>query len=183
MSKRSKHDAPELAEFVALLTDHQLMLRGYIRSLIPNASDVRDVLQNTNLVLWEKRGDFKRGSNFKAWAFTVARYRSFEHRKKMKRDHRLVFDDRLIELIEQTPHDWSDELLDQQHRALEQCLRGLKSRDRALIDSRYGKLETLVDFARRDGRSEGSLRVTLNRLRTVLRDCIDGKMKQGEVQV
>ena len=43
---RSEHDDRELGQFVQLLTDHQAVIRGYIRVLIPNDSDIRDVLQN-----------------------------------------------------------------------------------------------------------------------------------------
>jgi len=42
-------------EFVSLLTDHQEVMRSYIISLIPGSPDVRDVLQEVNIVLWEKK--------------------------------------------------------------------------------------------------------------------------------
>ena len=51
---RKKTKPEPLSEFITLLTEHQPVLRGYIRSLLPNASDIQDVLQNTNIVLWER---------------------------------------------------------------------------------------------------------------------------------
>ena len=171
----------DLAEFVRLLVGHQALLRGYIRTLIPNCDDIRDVLQNTNLVLWERRMDYVPGSSFKAWAFAVARLRALEHRRSLRRDHKLVFDDHLLDLLAGTAEHSQDlERLERKRRALRQCLGRLKPKDRALIACRYSGDCTLEDYARADGRSAGSLRVILNRLRTVLRTCIERHLATGE---
>lgn len=165
-----------MTEFVRLLTQHQALIRNYIRALIPNASDIPDILQNTNLALWEHREDFKLGTSFKAWAFTVARFRALEHRRKLQRDHRLVFAESLIDLIDQTAYDWDAAQLEKSHAALDHCLSKLKPRDRDLIVARYGSPATLGEYASQDGRSAGSLRVILNRLRSLLRLCIAERM-------
>lgn len=55
-----------------------------------------DILQEVNIVLWEKRKSFKPGSNFGAWACTVARYKVLEHRRaEARRNGFLVFNDEL----------------------------------------------------------------------------------------
>ena len=41
--------------FVTSLTDSQDLLYAYILSLFPDVDLARDVLQETNLVLWRKR--------------------------------------------------------------------------------------------------------------------------------
>jgi RNA polymerase sigma-70 factor (ECF subfamily) len=179
-----KPASPELAEFVRLLTEHQAVLRGYIRALIPSASDVGDVLQNTNLALWERRRDFVPGSNFKAWAFTLARYRALEHRRALRRDHRLVFDDELLDLLAKTAeHGFDADGLERKRRALNHCLKQLKDRDRALLASRCSRGCTLEEYSLADGRSPGSLRVILNRLRTILRRCVEDRLAlEGDVR-
>ena len=60
------------AVFVELLTQHQRKLYGYIYTLVPNATDSDDLLQETNLVLWKKRSEYKLGTNFMAWACRIA---------------------------------------------------------------------------------------------------------------
>lgn len=179
-----KPTSPELAEFVRLLTEHQAALRGYIRALIPSASDVGDVLQNTNLALWERRRDFVPGSNFKSWAFTLARYRALEHRRALRRDHRLVFDDELLDLLAKTAgHGFDADSLERKRLALNHCLKQLKSKDRALLASRYSGDCTLGEYSLADGRSPGSLRVILNRLRTILRRCVEDRLAlEGDVR-
>lgn len=178
--KKKQHTPADLQTFVSLLTDHQSVLRGYIRSLLPQTTEVRDVLQNTNLTLWEQRERFEPDSNFKAWAFAIARYRVMDHRKKMKKDKQLVFGDQLFELIEKKSH--SKDTLDQERKqqALSTCLQQLKPQDQALISARYISNTPLESYAIKDGRTHGSLRVTLNRLRTILRDCITQQISLGK---
>jgi DNA-directed RNA polymerase specialized sigma24 family protein len=63
-----KDNPEELQAYVTLMTKHQSRLRVFIRSLLPGSPDVEDVLQNTNVVLWQKRTEFEHGRNFLAWA-------------------------------------------------------------------------------------------------------------------
>lgn len=174
-----KDQPTELSDFVTQLTNIQVVLRGYIYTMIPNVSDIRDVLQNTNLYLWEHRDDFEKGTNFKAWAFSVARYRCFEHRNKMKKEGLKVFDEQLINLIEDAQYDWDASKSERKHHALAVCLTKLKAKDKDLITARYSTKTPLNEYSQYDGRSPGSLRVVLNRLRTVLRQCIDKKLATG----
>ena len=55
-------------EYVALIAGSQPALRGLLRALIRQASDVDDVLQETNTVLWRKRQEFDRDRPFLPWA-------------------------------------------------------------------------------------------------------------------
>jgi RNA polymerase sigma-70 factor (ECF subfamily) len=57
-------DPHRIQQFVALLTDHQETLRSYIISQLPGSPDVRDVLQEVNITLWERRDDFEGGVQF-----------------------------------------------------------------------------------------------------------------------
>ncbi|MFC4991691.1 sigma-70 family RNA polymerase sigma factor [Rubritalea tangerina] len=157
------------------------MIRGYIRTLIPNASDVPDVLQVTNLVLWERREEFESGSNFKAWAFTIARYRAMNHRKKQLRSKELVLDDKVIDVLETSLPEESSFQVERQQVALEQCLERLRDKDRELIQYRYSAETSVEEYSRKVGRSSASLRVTLNRLRDALRQCMKTRLEGGTV--
>lgn len=58
--------------FVQLLTAEQLRLLHYIAKLLGDPNEAQNVLQETNLVLWRKSGEFQAGTNFSAWAHNVA---------------------------------------------------------------------------------------------------------------
>ena len=86
--------------FVQELTKHQSRLRGLIRCLLFRSEHVEDVLQETNLLLWNKADQFQPGTSFWAWASEVARYQVLTHWKKLGRD-RHVFDEVLVNELAQ----------------------------------------------------------------------------------
>lgn len=170
------------SQIVALLTEIQLPLHHYVHSLMPGDFSAKDVAQQTNAKLWEKRADFTPGTNFKAWAFSIARYEVLNYRKRLARDARLglVFSSELEDVMtEELTHEPDD--LDQRQDALWQCLNKLRPVDKELILSRYFKNETLQDFANQVGRSAGGLKVTLHRLRSSLQTCIEENLTSKEV--
>lgn len=164
------------APFVTQLTAHQLALQLYVRSLLPGDGCASDVVQQANAKIWEKRTDFEPGTNFKAWAFSIARYEVLNHRKRQARDARLVFSDELEQVI-------ASELvstnIDFQERseALRECLGKLRQKDRQLLLHRYSSRGTLAEYADTIGRSLGGLKVTLHRLRSVLLLCIERRLE------
>jgi RNA polymerase sigma-70 factor (ECF subfamily) len=167
-------------QIVALLTDHQVALRLYVQSLMPGNAAARDVAQQANTTLWKKRADFELGTNFKAWAFAIARYEVLNYRKQQARDaKRLVFSNELeATFAEELPQ--HSENLDQRHDALKVCLTKMRPKDRDLILHRYFESTPLKEYAGKVNRSVGSLKVTLYRLRNALQKCIEGEIQPGE---
>ncbi|MEO6739365.1 MAG: sigma-70 family RNA polymerase sigma factor [Chthoniobacteraceae bacterium] len=176
------NDSERESQFVALLTEHQLGLRLYVQSLLPGESAAKDVAQQANATLWQKRADFTLGTNFKAWAFSVARYEVLNFRKRQARDSRLVFSDELEETFAEELAGHSDEL-ERRHAALRQCLGKLRPKDRELLMHRYAKAGTLQDFAAIAGQTVGGLKVTLHRLRNALLACIQKQLGNQEAEV
>lgn len=174
-------DQPHIDDdFVAQLTATQLPMLLYVRSLLPGdpgGSD--DVAQQANAVLWRKRADFVPGTNFKAWAFAVARYEVLNHRKKQARESRLMLSKELEETIAQEIAERSDDEHLRQE-ALQVCLDKLRPKDRELLMQRYGKEVTLKEYANHVDRSVNGLKVTLHRLRSRLLDCITHQLKAEE---
>lgn len=158
------------AEFVASLTDVQPSLFLFVRSLMPGESTATDVAQQTNSKIWEKRREFEPGTNFKAWAFSIARYEVLNFRKQQVRDRRLFFSDELENTITEELSQENDASLN--HDALKHCLSKLKTSDQDLIMHRYASKGTLAEFATQVGQSTGGLRVKLHRLRNTLLECI-----------
>lgn len=167
------------SRFVNELTTNQLSLSLYVRSLLPGDSAAHDVAQQANAKIWEKRGEFELGTNFKAWAFSIARYEVLNYRKRQSRDARLVFSDDLEQTIATELVDTPDDM-QERHEALQSCLQKLRPEQRDLLLHRYAKSGTLADYAAEVGRSVGSLKVTLHRLRTSLLGCIEGRIRSEE---
>ncbi|KAA5537548.1 sigma-70 family RNA polymerase sigma factor [Roseiconus nitratireducens] len=176
---RPEVSSDEQAEFVALLTASQGAIALTIRALMPGERQVEEVVQQTNAKLWQKRGDFQRGTNFRAWASAIARYEVLNFRKQQARDARLTFSDELTRCIADEVPQMQDDLSDQQ-LALRKCLGELKTESRDLLLSRYRGDESISQLSARLGRSVGGLRVTLSRLRTALLRCIQRRLDSAE---
>jgi RNA polymerase sigma-70 factor (ECF subfamily) len=70
------------SEFVLLITSHQAAIYAYVLTLLPDRVAAQDILQETNLVLCRKRDEFEPGTNFKAWAFSIAYWQTMAHLKR-----------------------------------------------------------------------------------------------------
>ena len=176
------NDGPQTTEFVAALTEIQLSLRLYMQSLMPGDAAAHDVMQQANATLWRKRDEFALGTNFRAWAFSVARYEVLNHRKQQARDSRLVFGEELEQLLAVDLSERPDDT-ERRHEALRGCLEKLRQQDRELLLHRYtATAGTLDDFAQRMGRSVGGLKVTLHRLRNALLGCIEKQLAITEAE-
>lgn len=162
---------------MADLAAHQAEVRAYIQSLMPGDPAMEDVLQRTNIVAWKKRSKFKRGTNFRAWMFSVARLEVRAHRKECKRKSWLVVDDELAQRITETMEATAEvQPMEDLRLALEKCLKKLKPVERELVDHRYYSDQTLDEFARARHRTVGALKVSLFRIRAVLKRCIESEI-------
>lgn len=144
-------DATVQAEFVGQIARHQAALHAYIISLMPGVDGVDDVLQETNLVLWEKRGTFRPGTSFKAWACAIARFKVMNHRRKMARLGARLFDEALAEQLATECKAGAEEF-DNRLKALNGCLGRLKDQERQLVEHRYFSGSTLEGFSKDCGR-------------------------------
>lgn len=163
-------DPESTARFVQLLTGLQSRLYAYLCTLLVRAEDARDVLQETNVVLWKKSADYDPTRPFEPWAFRFAHWQALAWRKRQSRD-RLVFDDTTFEsLAGEVPQVGTaeDEL-----RALEDCLGKLPEKQRQLIKRRYSGGESVNAIADAESKPANAVAALLYRTRKLLADCID----------
>lgn len=171
-----KTESIDLQVYVEMMIAHQDRMRAFIYSLMPGSPNVGDVLQNTNAVLWQKRGSFDVNTNFTAWAFRIARYQTMHQLDRDKRDGRLVFSDDLLEAIASPAPE--DPVHNRLLQALDGCMDKLSDHQRSLIRARYSPGQSLEKLAETLGRSSGSLRIALHRIRDVLKICVEDSLAQ-----
>ncbi len=182
MKSQSSDSDRDEREFVNLLIAHQSLIRAFVISLLPGAVEVDDVIQNTNEVLWTKRNTFTLGTNFKAWALTTARFQVMAQQQKMRAEKRAPLDDDVLALVAEAAEAMHAGEINRQLEDLQECLSLLPMRDQELILHRYWKRSGLGDYARASGRSVGSIKVALYRIRESLRDCLERKSKLREAR-
>lgn len=161
-------------EFMQLLTGMQSRLYAYICSMIGDATGSLDVLQETNVVLWDKAGEYDPDRPFPPWAFRIAYLQVLAYRKRCVRS-RLVFDENLIS-------EMTEEFLsrDEDHtlllEALDCCLEKLPGFRRELIDCRYARGESVDQIAKRLRKAPNVISASLYRVRKVLLSCIESRL-------
>lgn len=139
----------------------------------------RDVVQQTNLVLCQKAGEYDRSREFGPWACGIAYFEVLSFRKKHARERdKLVFDDEQLQRVAAAAHEAATGV-DDRVRALESCMERLPEKYRALLRERYEGGRKPEEIGRRLGRPAGSIRQTLFRARLILLDCIQARLAPG----
>jgi RNA polymerase sigma-70 factor, ECF subfamily len=163
-------------EFVRLLAAHELRLSVYVHTLVPLWNDAEDVLQNTKVRLWEQFDQFQAGTDFAAWAFTVAGYMVRTYRKRCQRQ-RLCFGDDLLQKIAQ--HASPTSTTGEDHvSALVECVRTLSETSRQLLRFFYTDRQKVKDIARQLGQTSAATYQALSRTRRSLLECVEKRLHE-----
>jgi len=165
----------DLKQFTAQLINVQSRLRAVLMVLLADRDAMEDVLQETNAVLWDKRGEFEPGTNFNAWACKVAYYEVLNYRKRKRRSF-LHAGPQVLDDLAAVSSRMSDDY-DRRERALHECMDGLSEEHRQLVRRRYAEEATLTALAESLGRPVESLYTTLYRIRRAMADCIQQKLE------
>lgn len=166
--------------FVQLVVNHQPALRAFVLSMLPGSPEVDDVIQETNAEIWTKRGDFRIGTNFKSWMFSVAKFKVMSVWRDQQRRKVWAVPEETLNLLVERIEEGALADTESRHNALRFCLDRLRAEDRLLILNRYIDGRNLDRLARESGRKKESLKVSLHRIRTALKVCMNRRIQMGE---
>jgi RNA polymerase sigma-70 factor, ECF subfamily len=156
-------------EFMALWTANARSIFAYILTLEPQWTNAEDILQETSVMLWEKRNEFLPNSNFRAWACKIAHFKvleSIRHARVVTLADETLFDSLAATI------DSRCEIHEARFEALSHCIRKLSQRDRKLLKMRYAKEGVVKTMAERMGLNVIALYRSLRRIHENLFDCI-----------
>jgi RNA polymerase sigma-70 factor (ECF subfamily) len=166
-------------EFVELLQRNTGTILAYTNALLLNWDDAEDVFQETCVVLWRKFDEFQPGSNFTAWALSIARNKAMDFQKSRSR-RRAYFTPELQAVlmadVAQPEQPVADDGLD----ALSRCMALLDEGDRNMVRLSYGDGVRVRQLAARLGRSPQSVHNSLRRIRTALMECVRRTMNRED---
>lgn len=161
-------------QFVALFVRHEAAIHSFVITLLPDRADAEEVVQQASMTMWRKFDEFSPGTNFRNWAFQIAKYAALNHIAKVRRDrHR--FQVELLEMLADRASQRSEQL-ELQRRALAHCIEKLPAEERQLLAGCYGEGATIRGFAEALGRSSNAVYKQLNRLRANLLKCVEGRL-------
>jgi RNA polymerase sigma-70 factor, ECF subfamily len=171
-------DPNRTEEFVALSSGPQRQVLGYIFTLVRDMDDAEDVLQQTNLVLWRRFGDYQSGTDFMRWACHVAHLQvlTFLRTKRRNPSH---LDEQLLQQLADKRLARSS-VYEHYRDGLKMCMDRLSTTDRDLLQLCYDGDLSIKEIAARLDRSADSIYHSLRRIRYVLLECINRAVVREE---
>lgn len=154
----------------------QPAVEAYLGSLVRDRAQAEDLLQQVALTATEKFDDYDPQRSFTGWALGIARNKTLQYFESSKAD-RLRFGQDLVMQLAETHERLADEG-QPRAQALDDCMAKLPEQSLALLKRRYiqnlkpGKIADMI------GVSANSVRISLHRIRTALRQCIERRVKQ-----
>jgi RNA polymerase sigma-70 factor (ECF subfamily) len=134
-------------------------------------------VQETFLTVTAKAEQFERGTNFRAWAWMIARYKALQALEKRAAPHER-FAPEVIEAL--CAHEASEQSPDEERmRWLTLCMEALAPRAREAVRLRYEQAQRPPEVARSMGWRVEAVHVALSRARIFLRDCVTQKMTEA----
>jgi RNA polymerase sigma-70 factor, ECF subfamily len=165
-------------EFLKLLLKHQMEVKGFIGSVVPDRHLRDDVFQEVAVILWQQMDSYDPSRPFAAWARGIAANKILQMREKNAR-FPLPFSPETIEAL-RDEFDRTEPAGSEQLDALRECLHELPPHSRRLLELRYERNLACEQIAQETQRTLDAVYQTLSRLRTKLEECVRKRLAQTE---
>lgn len=161
-------------EFVALYVRHEPAVFSFVLGMVGRSADAEDVVQRASMTMWRCFDRFKPGTNFRNWAFQVAKNEALNYLTRARRD-RHVFSEKMIELLASDNTEEADKL-EARRRALDSCVEKLSRDDHEIVTGCYAEGATVQSYAKLKGGTANRFYKKLNRIRGKLHRCIEAQL-------
>lgn len=156
--------------FGEILRLHQGRVRAYLRRYVFDADLADDLAQETFLAAYRGMSSRNPAAPLDLWLLGIARNRVLSH---------LRDESRRRERLRAALAAWSAERAEaaglekeRETGALRDCLRSLPPHGAEMLADHYERRRSSAEIARRSGKTDGAVRMTLLRLREALKSCV-----------
>lgn len=170
--------------FSDLVRLYQAKIRTYLYRFLSNreSETVDDLAQETFLTAYRNLSAYAGETPFELWLIRIAKNRALtylrnEQRRRAREDAALesALSGWLAGRMDSKEGELSQH--EQRLKALQACLERLPERSAHLIRDHYLRGRSGVELSRETGKKEGTIWVTLLRIRQALRECIQVRLK------
>jgi RNA polymerase sigma-70 factor (ECF subfamily) len=160
------------SEFVKRLMEHRSMLHSFVYALLRDPHLTEDILQEVAVVLWSKYSEFTPGTDFGAWARSVA-YREVLSARRSEARARRYMDDACAQQILAAYQRREESVDTASHRlALRRCMGQLNSDLRDIMRCRYALSMSSREIAQKFSRTAQAVDAIVYRIKKLLSDCV-----------
>jgi len=164
----------DVSQFIKLLTSHQVRLRAFALSLIPHWADAEEVIQEANLVMWQKFDQFKLGTSFFSWACRIIHLTAKDFRKRQARS-KIRFGEEFMDLVADQTIQLEHELAEREE-LLNNCISKLKDKHREMLHLRYQQGLSVDRLAATLGSTAKAVYQALSRVHKALFECVERRL-------
>lgn len=158
--------------FVKRLMEHRSMLHSFVFALLRDPHLTEDILQQVAVVLWSKYAEFTPGTDFGAWARSVAYREVLAARRSEARARRYMDDACAQEIL--AAYQRREQTVDSaSHReALRRCMGELNPDLRSIMRCRYALSMSSREIASKFSRTAQAVDAIVYRMKKLLSECI-----------
>ena len=170
------------SEFVKRLMEHRSMLHSFVFAMLRDAHLTEDILQEVAVVLWSKYREFTPGTDFGAWARSVAYREVLAARRSEARAHRYMDESCAQEIL--AAYERREQTVDTatHRRALRRCMGQLNSDLREMMRCRYALSMSSREIAAKFSRTAQAVDAIVYRIKKLLSDCVRSRLvESGEI--
>lgn len=145
--------------FNLLVRQYQRPLYGFIRRMVTDHDETKDVLQNVFIKAWNGLDGFRGESALFSWLYRIAHNESISHLKRMRRGLFINSDlvlERLTTTLDKSEHFSGDAI----ERKLQRAVMKLPAKQRAVFTMKYFDGIKYEDMSRMTGTSVGALKAS-----------------------
>jgi RNA polymerase sigma-70 factor (ECF subfamily) len=166
------------AQFLRLFLPSERELFRYVAALVPNVGDAEEIVQQTAVELWKKFDQYDAQQPFTPWACRFAINIAKQWAARRQRWQSLLEPGLAEELVNR--RDQLRPQFENRLSHLDQCLEKLPSEQRGIVEAYYFRRQGIDAIAAETRRSVESVYKTLQRIRLMLRQCIERAEQFGE---
>ena len=166
------------AAFEIVVRQLERPLRVWLATHAPPGVDVDEVAQHSFIAAFTRLSDYKLGTNFAAWLFTIARFHLKTEVSRLRRvvDYHVRYAPDLLQRELERRSSEPPELQQARLDHLQTCLGQLGEHLHRFIRWRYAEEIPLDEMAARSGRSVAAVKKQLWQLRRKLHKCVEASM-------
>jgi len=174
----SPRAVPQLADAHDVLARLRRRSKAHIAALVPNVGDAEEIVQQTAVELWKKFDQYDAQQPFTPWACRFALNIVKQWVASRQRWQALLERDLAEELVNR--REQLRPQFDNRLSHLDQCLEKLPPEQRGIVEAYYFLRQSIDAIAAETQRSVESVYKTLQRIRLLLRQCIEQAEQTGE---
>ncbi len=168
------------AQFLRLFLASQREVLRYITALVPDLSEAQEILQETAVALWARFDQYNPSLPFTPWACRFA-LNTVKQWAGSRQKWRTLLENGLAETIAARRESLLPEM-NQRMEQLHHCLEKLPPPQHQVVQQYYFQRQNIETIARQSGRSVEAIYKSLQRIRALLRRCIEGPPMTGETE-